>query len=220
MIHIFWYIDIAWWRHQMETFSASLALCAGNSPVTGEFPSQRPVTRSFDVFFDLRLNKRLSKQSRGWWFESHHGHYDVIVIASLMYDDMYYVSHLAKHTVSYLFVLLFIYTTNQKHDFIPKWSISPWLSISWLSIDACIWSVLQLFSNTVVAAITYYSTRRKFMSDWPWNSFRHGKCYMSNKQLWERFIQLYRTRWDKHITSYVWYQYVDNCNNYDRTSPF
>ena len=58
-----------WWRHQMETFSALLALCAGNSPVTGEFPSQRAVTPSFDVFFDLRLNKRLSKQSRGPSFE-------------------------------------------------------------------------------------------------------------------------------------------------------
>ena len=52
-----------WWRHQMETFSALLAICAGNSPVPGEFPAQRPVTRSFDVFFHLRLNKRLSKQS-------------------------------------------------------------------------------------------------------------------------------------------------------------
>ena len=52
----------AWWRHLMETFSALLAICAGNSPVTGEFPPQRPVTRSFDVFFDLRLNKRLRKQ--------------------------------------------------------------------------------------------------------------------------------------------------------------
>ena len=59
-----------WWRHPMEIFSALLALCAGNSPVTGEFPSQRPVTRSFDVFFDLRLNKQLSKQSWGWWFET------------------------------------------------------------------------------------------------------------------------------------------------------
>ena len=39
------------------------------TPVTGEFPSQMPVTRSYDVFFDLRLNKRLSKQSRRWWFE-------------------------------------------------------------------------------------------------------------------------------------------------------
>ena len=61
---------LPWWRHQMETFSALLALCAGNSPVPGEFPSQRPVTRSFDVFFDLRLNKRLSTQSWGWWFET------------------------------------------------------------------------------------------------------------------------------------------------------
>ena len=59
-----------WWHHQMEIFSALLALCAGNSPVTGEFPTQRPVTPSFDVFFDLRLNKRLSKQSWGWWFET------------------------------------------------------------------------------------------------------------------------------------------------------
>ena len=46
----------------METFGALLAICAGNSLVPGEFPSQRPVTRSFDVFRDLRPNKRLSKQ--------------------------------------------------------------------------------------------------------------------------------------------------------------
>ena len=56
---------ISWWRHQMETSSALLALRAGNSPVPGEFPAQRPGTRSFDVFFDLRPNKRLSKQSWG-----------------------------------------------------------------------------------------------------------------------------------------------------------
>ena len=61
---------LPWWRYEMETFSALLALCAGNSPVTGEFPSQRPVTRSFDVFFNLRLNKRLSKHWWGWWFET------------------------------------------------------------------------------------------------------------------------------------------------------
>ena len=59
-----------WLRHQMETFSALLALCAGNSPVTSEFPAERQVVRSFDVFFDLRLHKRLSKQSWGWWFET------------------------------------------------------------------------------------------------------------------------------------------------------
>ena len=54
----------------METFSALLAICAGNSPVPGEFPTQRPVTRSFGVYFDLRPNKWLSKQSWGWWFET------------------------------------------------------------------------------------------------------------------------------------------------------
>ena len=59
-----------WRRHHMETFSALLVLCTGNSPVTGQFPSQRPVTRSFGVFFDLRPNKRLGKQSWGWWFET------------------------------------------------------------------------------------------------------------------------------------------------------
>ena len=42
----------------------------GNSPVTGEFPAQRPVTRSFDIFFDLRLSKRLDKQSKRRWFET------------------------------------------------------------------------------------------------------------------------------------------------------
>ena len=116
---------VAWWLHQVETFSALLALYAGNSPATGDFPSQRPVTpqslatdmrrlfrhrikralyigikrlwvtRSFDVLFDLLLDKgaiwpslspctvinpillnyflldkRLSKQSWGWWFET------------------------------------------------------------------------------------------------------------------------------------------------------
>ena len=54
----------------MDTFSALLALCAGNSPVPPEFASQRPVTRNFKVVFDLYLIKRLSKQSVGWWFEA------------------------------------------------------------------------------------------------------------------------------------------------------
>ena len=59
-----------WWRRQMETFFALLVLCGGNPPVIGEFLSQRPVTPSFDVFFYLRLNKRLCKQSRRRWFDT------------------------------------------------------------------------------------------------------------------------------------------------------
>ena len=52
------------------SISALLAICAGNSPVPGEFSAQRPAERSFDVFLDLRLKKRLSKPSWGWWFET------------------------------------------------------------------------------------------------------------------------------------------------------
>ena len=66
------------------SISALFAPCAGNSPFTGEFPSQRPVTRSSDVFFDVRLNKRLSKQSIRHWFEtplcSSWRHYNVVSI--------------------------------------------------------------------------------------------------------------------------------------------
>ena len=65
-----WYHSYPWWRHQMETSSALLAIYAGNSPVPREFPAQRPVTRSFDVCFALHLNNRLSKQSWGWWLET------------------------------------------------------------------------------------------------------------------------------------------------------
>ena len=62
--------DVSWWRHQIETFSALLALCAGNSPVTGKFPSQRPLTQSFDVFCDLHLNNQLRKQTRRRWVKT------------------------------------------------------------------------------------------------------------------------------------------------------
>ena len=58
------------WNDDNGKISTLLAFYAGISPVTGEFPSHRPVTRSFDVFFDLRLNKRLGKQSRRRCFET------------------------------------------------------------------------------------------------------------------------------------------------------
>ena len=57
--------DVIKWNH----FRVTGPLC-GDLTGPGEFPAQRPVTRSFDVFFDLRLNKRMSKQSWGWWFET------------------------------------------------------------------------------------------------------------------------------------------------------
>ena len=61
--------QFAWWRHQMETFPRYWPFVRGIHRLP-DFPAQRPVTRSFDVSFDLRLNKRLRKQSWGWWFET------------------------------------------------------------------------------------------------------------------------------------------------------
>ena len=63
--------NFALWRHHMEVFFTLLASCADNSPVTGEFPSQRASNACFDVSFDVSLNiKRLNKQSSCRWFET------------------------------------------------------------------------------------------------------------------------------------------------------
>ena len=94
----------------METFSPLLTDCAGNSPVTGEFPTQRPVTRNFDVFFDLRLNKQLSKQSWGWWFEmpsrSFWRHCNVSVQFNFMNGNLYCGGSLHMHFLLIIYSLL------------------------------------------------------------------------------------------------------------------
>ena len=72
-----WQLEESWWRHQMEAFSALLAIYAGNSPVTGEFPAQRPVTQSVGVFFDLRPNKGLGNNRKAGDLRRHRAHCDV-----------------------------------------------------------------------------------------------------------------------------------------------
>ena len=90
----------------METLSALLAICAGNSPVTGEFPTKSPMTWSFDVFFDLRLNKRLSKQR-------HHAHYDVPVMSHPKSNhDRVRVTNLKKNGKSSKFCKENLHTTH------------------------------------------------------------------------------------------------------------
>ena len=109
----------SWWLHQMETFSAILVLCAGNSPATSKFPSKRPVTRSFDFFFicawtNGSVNNRVAGDLR-----RHRAHYDVtvmcykickqflwfvwlgydLVFCAFMYDHMFTVASLATRQV-------------------------------------------------------------------------------------------------------------------------
>ena len=68
-----------WWRHQMETFAALLALCVGSSPVTSKFPSQKPATRSLDFFFICaRTNGWVSNRYAGAF--RRHRRYDVTVM--------------------------------------------------------------------------------------------------------------------------------------------
>ena len=67
----------------METFSVLQAICSGNSPVIGEFPAQRPVTRSFDVFYHLCLNYRWVNNREAGELRRHRAHDDFIVMNKL-----------------------------------------------------------------------------------------------------------------------------------------
>ena len=88
----------SWWHHQMETFSALLALCEGNPPVTGGVPSQRPVIRGFDGSFDQCGNKWLDKQSDTGDLRYHLTHYDVtVMIDSLIHICMHQWPRLGRH---------------------------------------------------------------------------------------------------------------------------
>ena len=64
----------------MEAFPALLAICVGNSPVPGEFPTQRPVPWSFDVFFDLRLMNDWVNNREAGDLRHYRAHYDVFVM--------------------------------------------------------------------------------------------------------------------------------------------
>ena len=78
----------------METF---VAICAGNSAVPGEFPAQRPVTRSFDVFFDLRLNDDWVNNREAGDLRRYRAHYDVIVMTDVViYNHVIYSSYSSK----------------------------------------------------------------------------------------------------------------------------
>ena len=126
-----WFFVMEWWRHQMEIFSALLALSAGNSPVTGEFPSQRPATRSFDVCLICAWIKPLSKQSWGWWFETPSGSLWRHCNGGALYIfcfaiDMTMLRH--KNAFHVTRPLIFV---NQKRKLLTKsyrWFETPWRS--------------------------------------------------------------------------------------------
>ena len=123
--------DFSWWRHQMEIFSGLLAICVGKSPIPGEFPTQRPVTRSFNVFFDLRPNKRLSKQLWSWWFETPScpllRHCNVMPLLHLCAKRMVPLSDIKRNTLTFSSFI------NTK----CRWNLLSWKTIFRLSWKVC-----------------------------------------------------------------------------------
>ena len=73
----------------MDAFAALLAFCAGNSPVTGEFLAQRPVTRSFDVVFDLCPKQQLANSGDGGDLRRNCSRCDVIVMEDYATTNRY-----------------------------------------------------------------------------------------------------------------------------------
>ena len=126
---------------ELETFSTSLVLCEGNAPVIDGFPSQRPVTRSSDVFFDLQLNKRLSKNIDAGDLRRHRAHYDVTVmrITKWCHSD---AAKTLKKKMLWLIVSLLLYHhiyLNQCRlysGFMPNFGLH-YLAIHYFCMYAC-----------------------------------------------------------------------------------
>ena len=139
-----------WWRHRMETFSALLALCAGNSPVTGEFPAQRPVTRSFDVFFDLRLKNGWVNNRQAGDLRRHRSHYDVIVMS-------WKIAHTVRLTASLWFILYYniSYWSNLKCQRESNLSIFYLVAGSDQNLDKCMGTQLK-YNKTFSLWITLF----------------------------------------------------------------
>ena len=88
--YVFIVIDfLAWWRHQMGIFSALLAIYAGNSPLTGEFLAQRPVTRNFDISFICAWMTPWVNNREAGDLRRHRAHYDVTVIMAIGSSYLY-----------------------------------------------------------------------------------------------------------------------------------
>ena len=150
--------DVITWKH----FPRYWLLCAGNSPITDEFPSQRPVTQSFDVFFDQHLNKRLSKQWWGWWFETplHPSWRHCNVVSS-------FINICCGHDVHILTAVSLIgdmlgdlgpFLTTKADLSAPKSKYIRKLSVMWnLSIDTCRYD--RLCTISIKCCPSYYIIR-------------------------------------------------------------
>ena len=99
----------AFWVHD-ERISALLAICAGKSPVTGEFPAQRPVTRSFNFFLICAWIHGWVNNCEAGGLRRHHAHYDVIVMYRLAWNELIWDLECVHFQISQLNIW------NNRHD--------------------------------------------------------------------------------------------------------
>ena len=113
-------LSVTWWLHQMETFSALLAICAGNSPVIGEFPTQRLVTSSFDVSFDLRPKNGWVNNPVAGDLRRNDAHYDVTVMTCVS-DGWFDIHQIWRNPYNSLLYSLFPLIPKQWHT--ADWTV-------------------------------------------------------------------------------------------------
>ena len=164
-----------WWTSSNGTFSALLAICAGNSPVTSEVPSQRPVTQSIDVFFDLCLYKRLSKQSRSWWLET--------PLRSL-WRNCY------ERTISYTIGIVFFCNTSW-HWIV--WRVACFTHVTSASTTISIW-VCPLKHDMVVMAVAQSCMYHPpFVNSSTYAKYGFLKAVKGTDKIWRIWIKLTST---------------------------
>ena len=141
ILRFFWRRSaLTWWRHQTKTFSTLLALCGGNSPVTGEFSSQRPVTQSFDASLICSwINGWLNNREAGD-LRRYHAYDDVTVMdvlplitgdSSASDDVMSHIAAMTDDTVGKRRGSM-----NQNITSLFSWvrlgTSKPWVNVDWI----------------------------------------------------------------------------------------
>ena len=122
------HVTTSWWRHQMGTFSALLAICAGNSrsPVNSPHKGQWRRALMFSLIC-VWINNWVNNSEAGD-LRPYRAHYDVTVMLALCPGSISFVSiHLSTATcVDYL-------KKRQEHTYIAQsisWLMMPWLLVS------------------------------------------------------------------------------------------
>ena len=142
--------NLSWWRHQMETFSALLAICAGKSPVPGESPAQRPVTQRFHVSLICAWINRWVNNREAGDLRRYRAHYDVIVMSIYIYSSCYYHHQLGSIHLSHCYHIFpwlcawdvwcplyaFLYSIQCYED-LKLYNYEAWCFVAYIYVHIC-----------------------------------------------------------------------------------